>query len=150
MAPVRRRLSACLGQGLETNVFPQIAVEKVFCRKVVSVLFYIGDVIYGQVFQVLSFLSALAKLLYPTISFVTSVCPSFCLSVHLERLESCWMDFHQIQYLSHSSRSTAEPNLNASSHGTVIAGEVQMTWRRPLLDCVLRLRSFPSLSNFLT
>jgi hypothetical protein len=86
----------------------------------------------------------------PLASTRLSVHSSVCPSVRLERLDSYWMDFHQISYLRHSSRSSAEPNFNASSQYTVIAGEVQMTWRRPLLGCVLRLRSFPSLSNCLT
>jgi hypothetical protein len=47
MAQIWRRLSACLGQGLERKGFPQTAGERVSCRNVARVLFYIRYVIYG-------------------------------------------------------------------------------------------------------
>ena len=39
-------------------------------------------------------LRAFAKSRKATVSFITPVCPSVCLSVHMEQLGSFWKDFH--------------------------------------------------------
>ena len=51
-----------------------------------------------------TFLGMFAKLRKATISFVMSICPLVCLSVHMDQLSSHWTDFHETWFFFNISR----------------------------------------------
>jgi hypothetical protein len=73
-----------------------------------------ADTILNELSQLIKFdhsrknLCMFAELHKATISFIMSVCPSICLSVHMEQLSSQWADFYEIWYLTISPKMCQE------------------------------------------